>query len=70
MKEMAFKSAYRIIQGVGVLPSISKDDLTDERVAEFLSTGREVLRMLQEGSNETDDKSARELYDTYFTIKS
>jgi hypothetical protein len=53
-----------------VLPSISKDDLTDEKVDEFLTSGREVLRMLQEDSSETDDKSARELYDTYFTIKS
>jgi hypothetical protein len=53
-----------------VLPSISKDDLTDERVTEFLVTGQEVLRMLQEGSGESNDKSARDLYNTYFTIKS
>jgi hypothetical protein len=58
-----------MLQGLVALPLISKDDLTDEKVTEFLTSGREVLRMLQEDSSETDDKSARELYDTYFTLR-
>jgi hypothetical protein len=57
-----------MLQGLVALPSISKDDLTDEKVAEFLVTGSEVLRMLQEGSSESNDQSAREIYSTYFTI--
>lgn len=45
-------------------------EFTEEKVAVLLVTGSEVLRMLQEGSSESDDQSAREIYSTYFTIHS
>src|ERR1035437_1990911 len=71
MKELALSSAYRMLLGAGVLPStFDASEFTEEKVDVLLVTGSEVLRMLQEGSSESDDKAAREIYEAYFTIRS
>ena len=58
-----------MLQGAGVVPSIFNLDELDANTAnELLTTGREVLRMLQEGDDTSDDAGAREVYQTYFRI--
>jgi hypothetical protein len=44
------------------------DDITEEQVTEFLDTGMEILRMIKEGDPQSDDGTARELYDDFFNI--
>ena len=57
-----------MLRGAGVLPStFDLSEFNEDNVAELLVTGREVLRMIEEGDPNSEDGTARDLYRTYFT---
>ena len=56
-----------MLAGAGVLPStFSASEFTEDRVAAILTSGKELLRMIEEGDPNSEDETARDTYRTYF----
>jgi hypothetical protein len=65
MKEMAVKSALRIMQGAGVIPSTSEILMSEEEAEDLLLTAEEFVRMVRTGNPETSNDRARRFYDQF-----
>ena len=56
-----------MLAGAGVLPStFDPSEFTEDRVAAILLSGKELLRMIEDGDPNSEDQTARDTYRTYF----
>lgn len=65
---MALDSAVRIMKAANLIPQGFSFQLSEDEAEELLTVGMEILRMIKDGDDGSDDERARELYERFFRV--